>query len=663
MYLRASNVSLYFKLNEHHDDLPDAPADRKLGGMIETYKGQQFVRALDDISLDLRQGDRLAVIGHNGSGKSTLLRVLAGIYHPQQGSVECDRAVSSLFNISLGFRAEASGYRNILLKGLIAGKTPAQIQQALPEIAEFTELGPYLHMPLRTYSQGMAMRLAFAIATAFSNDILLMDEWIGAGDAQFLEKAVRRMTSFVESAQILVLASHSATLLRRVANKAIWLESGRIRAVGAVDDLLKQYESDAKASARAKRVAAPIIKDRITLTVTPSDLPDWVPGMRGVVGEVSWDAADSGVDAVEIYSVNPHGKESLCLTGGPVGRGETGPWLRPGFGFRLKDGATDEVLASAVVGSGIKSDPSGRSDPIALTITPAQILDWVRGAKGVVGEVSWDASGSSVEAVEIYSVNPQGKENLCFSGGPVGREQTGPWLRPGSEFRLKGAGSDNVLASAIVTGAVYSESNPSRREISLAITPSELPEATARARGVVGNVSWDASGTGLDAVEIYSVNPLGKENLWFIGGAVGQEETGPWLRPGSQFRLRGAGSEQVLATAIVGVDHRSAPGVRPGRITLTVTPADITDWRPGSKVIGEVRWDARNTGLAAVEIYSVNAEGKETLCFGGGPSGRGTTGPWLRPGSEFRLKGQGSSDVLATVVVGSGVKSESSARG
>src|SRR4249919_269279 len=222
MYLRAHNVSLRFRL-EGNGGAKLAPAHKRLGGVVENNEGRRSVLALDDVSLQLREGDRLAIIGHNGAGKSTLLKALAGIYRPQQGRVEASSPVTGIFNISLGFRAEATGYRNILLKGLIAGKTRAQIDRAVPEIAEFTELGPYLHMPLRTYSQGMAMRLAFAIATAFSSEILLLDEWIGAGDAQFLEKAVKRMSSFVESAQILVLASHSATLLRRVANKAIWM--------------------------------------------------------------------------------------------------------------------------------------------------------------------------------------------------------------------------------------------------------------------------------------------------------------------------------------------------------------------------------------------------------------------------------------------------------
>src|SRR5690606_1039877 len=134
---------------------------------------------------------------------------------------------------------------------LIAGKSRREIERAIPEVAEFTELGPYLDMPLRTYSQGMAMRLAFAIATAYASEILLMDEWIGAGDAHFKEKVITRMNSFVEAAHIVVIASHSALLLRRVATKGLWLEGGRVRAAGTAEEVIDAYEAEVKAGAVA----------------------------------------------------------------------------------------------------------------------------------------------------------------------------------------------------------------------------------------------------------------------------------------------------------------------------------------------------------------------------------------------------------------------------
>lgn len=257
MFLAARDVTIDFPLAQAGHTR--ASGAQPLGGHVHTAGRRTFVRALDGVSFELRAGDRLALVGHNGSGKSTLLRVLAGIYQPDRGSVSSSSHVSGIFNMSLGLRQEASGYRNLLLKGLMAGRSRAEIEAALPEIAEFTGLGPYLDMPIHTYSQGMAMRLAFAATTAFSNDILVMDEWIGAGDAGFQEKIVGRMTDFLHENTIVVVASHSASLLRRLANKAIWLEQGRVRSAGGIE-VIDQYEATistgALASPLRERVAA-----------------------------------------------------------------------------------------------------------------------------------------------------------------------------------------------------------------------------------------------------------------------------------------------------------------------------------------------------------------------------------------------------------------------
>lgn len=349
MYLRASNVSLRFRLNGQSDEPHEFLRSRRLGGLVESGGKHQVVRALENVSLDLRQGDRLAVIGHNGSGKSTLLKVLAGIYPPQSGHVESSHPTSGIFNIALGFRQEATGYRNILIKGLIAGKSRAEIDHALPEIADFTELGPYLDMPMHTYSSGMSMRLAFAVATAFSSDILLMDEWIGAGDAQFREKIVKRMNSFVESAHIFVLASHSTHLLRRLATRAIWLEAGSIREEGPVDELIDRYEAEARLAATAVRVRQPLRKECIRLTVTPAVLEGFGPRDIGVIGELAWDVRDSGLESVEITVVGLNGRETRFIQGNVVGSITTKAWLKPGVEFRLKDPTTGEALASVTV--------------------------------------------------------------------------------------------------------------------------------------------------------------------------------------------------------------------------------------------------------------------------------------------------------------------------
>lgn len=244
MHLSVENLSIDFPLSLLRDGhaTASAPDAAPLGGRIHALRGKSFVRAIDDVSFDLGEGDRLALVGHNGCGKSTLLRAIAGIYHPSNGSIRSSGHVSGIFNMSLGFRQEATGYRNLVLKGLMAGRTRSQIEAALPEIAEFTGLGPYLDMPLQTYSQGMAMRLAFAATTAFTNDILVMDEWIGAGDAAFQEKIIARMSDFLHASTIIVLASHSTTLLRRIANKAIWLEHGCVRMAGGLE-VIVEYEA------------------------------------------------------------------------------------------------------------------------------------------------------------------------------------------------------------------------------------------------------------------------------------------------------------------------------------------------------------------------------------------------------------------------------------
>jgi ABC-type polysaccharide/polyol phosphate transport system ATPase subunit len=199
------------------------------------------VQALDAVSLSITHGERIGLVGHNGAGKTTLLRVLAGVYEPTSGAVAIDGQVSALLDVNLGLNPDATGYENILLRGLYLGLRPAEIRRLLPEIAEFTELGEFLHMPVRTYSAGMSARLAFAVATAIKPEILLMDEWLLAGDAQFLEKAHRRIDAFVHQSCILVLASHALDVVAHWCTKVAWLESGRIVMFGDAATTLKRY--------------------------------------------------------------------------------------------------------------------------------------------------------------------------------------------------------------------------------------------------------------------------------------------------------------------------------------------------------------------------------------------------------------------------------------
>lgn len=199
------------------------------------------ITALNEVSLDIRAGDRLAIIGANGAGKTTLLRVLAGIYHPTAGSIDVLGRCLSLFDLSAGFDEEATGYENIMRRGLVIGARRAEIDARRAEIAEFTELGDRLDLPLRTYSSGMMLRLIFAVATAVEGEIVLLDEWIGVGDQQFRRKARQRLDEIVARAGILVLASHDLELVKSTCNRAILLEQGRIAAAGTTEEILGRY--------------------------------------------------------------------------------------------------------------------------------------------------------------------------------------------------------------------------------------------------------------------------------------------------------------------------------------------------------------------------------------------------------------------------------------
>lgn len=226
--IRAENLGLSYRIRT---PLRLITRDRRVptGGTIGSSGRTHFVTALDGVSFSLMAGDRLGLIGSNGAGKTTLLKVLHGIYEPTAGHIAIDGRVDALFNINLGFRSEATGRRNILLRGLINGWTPEEIEARTDEIIAFSELGDFIDMPYKVYSQGMAARLAFSVATSFHPEILLMDEWIGAGDAIFQEKAKERMNEMSKQAGIIVLASHNDSLIKRVCNKVLVLDKGTVK--------------------------------------------------------------------------------------------------------------------------------------------------------------------------------------------------------------------------------------------------------------------------------------------------------------------------------------------------------------------------------------------------------------------------------------------------
>jgi lipopolysaccharide transport system ATP-binding protein len=198
-----------------------------VGGALGRHAGVTDVTALEGLNLELQAGDRLGLIGHNGSGKTTLLRALSGAYEPDEGAIEVHGRIAALLDLSLGIDPTATGLENIRLRGRIAGLSTKEIDERMDEIAEFTGLGPFLAMPVKTYSAGMQGRLAFAAATAVEADVLLMDEWIAVGDADFQKLAHKRLLKLVERAGILVLATHEAPLLKLYCNKVMKLEGGK----------------------------------------------------------------------------------------------------------------------------------------------------------------------------------------------------------------------------------------------------------------------------------------------------------------------------------------------------------------------------------------------------------------------------------------------------
>jgi lipopolysaccharide transport system ATP-binding protein len=212
------------------------------GGVIRFENNSRvIVNALSNVSLDIESGERVGLIGHNGAGKTTLLRVLAGVYEPVRGSMTRMGRTSSLFDLSYGFDPNSTGLENILIRGMYLGLDRSTILKLRDGIAEFSELGGYIHIPVNTYSAGMLMRLAFAISTSVSPDILLMDEWLAVGDANFQKKAEQRLLDLIGGSGILVIATHSLEIMERVCNRLVWLDSGNIRADGPFGDVKKEF--------------------------------------------------------------------------------------------------------------------------------------------------------------------------------------------------------------------------------------------------------------------------------------------------------------------------------------------------------------------------------------------------------------------------------------
>ena len=236
------NVCVDFPIyNARNRSLKNTVMQAATGGKVDFGAKETIIRSLHNVSFTLKPGDRVGLVGHNGAGKSTLLRTLGRVYEPTSGRAEIYGEVGSLVDISLGINKEATGKENIYIRGALLGLTRKQIDEHFEEIVDFSELGDFIDMPVRTYSSGMHLRLAFSVATIIRPEILLMDEWLSVGDASFNAKARQRMTDLVESSEILVIASHSRRLIEETCNRVLWFEHGILKQEGDPKEICSLY--------------------------------------------------------------------------------------------------------------------------------------------------------------------------------------------------------------------------------------------------------------------------------------------------------------------------------------------------------------------------------------------------------------------------------------
>ena len=237
--------------------------DRSIQGIFRSFRRRSEVRvvdALESINLEIGRGDRIGLIGANGAGKSTLLKVMAGIYFPTSGEAVIRGRVSPLFEFATGFEMELSGWENIRIRGMLLGMKPREIEAKLGEIGDFSGLGEFLDFPVRTYSVGMFVRLAFSVSTAVNPQILLLDEVIGAGDREFAGKAKARMLKLIEHGEIVVLASHALAEVAEICSKVIWLDRGCVQLFGPSAEVIEAYEASADARGAVPDVPAVVVQ-------------------------------------------------------------------------------------------------------------------------------------------------------------------------------------------------------------------------------------------------------------------------------------------------------------------------------------------------------------------------------------------------------------------
>lgn len=235
-YIDIKSLSLEFELyDSSKQSLKKKIIHKAVGGFIEHKDSKKtIIKALNNIDLKINSGDRVGILGHNGSGKSSLLQVIAGIYEPTSGKIDQHGTLTALIDINQGLDFEATGYENILLKGILHGYSLNEIKKNLNSIIEFSGLGDFINMPIKNYSTGMVLRLAFASSTFKNRNIFLLDEWLSVGDDDFLKKCELRLSELIKDSDILVFATHDTNLLNRVCNKYVRLESGKIVEQGKI---------------------------------------------------------------------------------------------------------------------------------------------------------------------------------------------------------------------------------------------------------------------------------------------------------------------------------------------------------------------------------------------------------------------------------------------
>ncbi len=243
--IRLQNVSVEFPIfNANGRSITSRILEVASGGRLDKDpSGRVLVHALQNINFEINEGERVGLLGHNGAGKSTLLRVLSRVYHPQKGVAKMDGDVSSLIDLGLGINPEATGRENVFIRAALLGLSKSEVAARFDEIVAFSDLGEFIEMPVRTYSSGMQLRLAFAVSTVIQPEILLMDEWLSVGDENFKHKAEARLSNLVNSAKILVIASHDRELIEKTCTRVIWLEHGTVRMDADVKKVCSSYFS------------------------------------------------------------------------------------------------------------------------------------------------------------------------------------------------------------------------------------------------------------------------------------------------------------------------------------------------------------------------------------------------------------------------------------